>query len=77
MEAKAYSCQTSLLKFSARVLHLNTGLAQNYLVGLQEFFIPRLCSQEENYFFLPFLKQCNDGKEKITASLFLYLVVKK
>ncbi len=34
-----------------RVLRLSTDLAQNKLVGLQEFFIPGLYSQEENYFF--------------------------
>jgi hypothetical protein len=28
-------------------------LTQKYSVGLQEIFVSRLCSQEENYFFLP------------------------
>ncbi len=30
---------------------MSTDLAQNYSVGLQVLFIPRLCSKEENYFF--------------------------
>ena len=28
-------------------------LVYKYSIGLQEIFVSRLCSQEENYFFLP------------------------
>ena len=42
----------NLKPWSARTLHV---YAQKYSVGLQEIFVSRLCSQEENYFFLPCL----------------------
>ena len=40
---------------SARILYVyaHANLAQKYSVGLQEIFVSRECSQEENYFFLP------------------------
>jgi hypothetical protein len=34
-------------------VYAHADLAQKYFVGLQEIFVPMLCSQEENYFFLP------------------------
>jgi hypothetical protein len=40
---------------SARTIYVyaHADLAQKYSVGLQEIFVSRLCSQGENYFFLP------------------------
>jgi hypothetical protein len=48
--ATTYGWQTS---WSARTLYVyaHADLAQN--VRLQEIFVSRLCSQEENSFFLP------------------------
>jgi hypothetical protein len=45
----------NLKRWSARTLYVYThaDLAQNYSVGLQEIFVSRLCSQEENSSFLP------------------------
>jgi hypothetical protein len=46
----------NLKPWSARTLYVyaHADLAQKYSVGgLQEIFVFRLCSQEENYFFLP------------------------
>jgi hypothetical protein len=38
----------------ARTLfYAHADLAQKYSVSLQEIFVSRLCSQEENSFFLP------------------------
>ena len=31
-------------------MYIHADLAQKYSVGLQEIFVSRLCSQEENYF---------------------------
>jgi hypothetical protein len=44
---------------SARTLcvYAHADLAQKYSVDLQEIFVSRLCSQEENSFFLPCLSQ--------------------
>jgi hypothetical protein len=44
----------NLKQWSARTLYVYThvNLAQIYSVGLQEIFVSRLCSQEENSFFL-------------------------
>jgi hypothetical protein len=41
--------------WSARTLYVyaHADLAQKYSVCLQEIFVSRLCSQEENSFFLP------------------------
>jgi hypothetical protein len=36
-------------------VYAHLDLAQKYSVGLQEIFVSRLCSQEENYFFLPWV----------------------
>jgi hypothetical protein len=45
----------TLKPWSARTLcvYAHADLAQKYSVGLQEIFVSSLCSQEENYFFLP------------------------
>jgi hypothetical protein len=46
----------NLKPWSARTLYvyaLYADLSQKYSVGLQEIFVSRLCSQEENYFSLP------------------------
>jgi hypothetical protein len=45
----------NLKPLSARTLYVyaHADLAQKYSVGLQENFVSRLCSQEENSFFLP------------------------
>jgi hypothetical protein len=45
----------NLKPWSARTLYVyaHANLAQKYSVGLQEIFVSRLCSQEENYFSLP------------------------
>jgi hypothetical protein len=45
----------NLKPWSARTLYVyaHTDPAQKYSVGLQEIFVSRLCSQDENYFFLP------------------------
>jgi hypothetical protein len=45
----------NLKPWSARTLYVyaHADLAQKYSVGLQEIFVSRLCSQEENAFFLP------------------------
>jgi hypothetical protein len=45
----------NLKPWSARTLYVyaHADLAQKYSVGLQEISVPRLCSQEENYFLLP------------------------
>jgi hypothetical protein len=42
-------------RWSARTLYVyaHADLAQKYPVGLQEIFVSRLCSQEENSFSLP------------------------
>jgi hypothetical protein len=47
----------NLKPWSARTLYVyaHADLAQKYSVGLQEIFVSRLCSQEENDFFLPWL----------------------
>jgi hypothetical protein len=45
----------NLKPWSARTLYvhvIHADLAQKYSVGLQEIFVSRLCSQEENSFFL-------------------------
>jgi hypothetical protein len=44
----------NLKSWSARTLYVyaHADLAQKYSVGLQEIFVSRLCSQEENSFFL-------------------------
>jgi hypothetical protein len=44
----------NLKPWSARTLfvYAHVDLAQKYSVGLQEIFVCRLCSQEENCFFL-------------------------
>jgi hypothetical protein len=46
-----------LRPWSARTLYVyaHADLAQKYSVGLQEIFVSRLCSQEENSFFLPWV----------------------
>jgi hypothetical protein len=48
----------NLKPYPARTLYVyaHTDLAQKYSVGLQEIFVSRLCSQEENYFPLPWLR---------------------
>jgi hypothetical protein len=48
----------NLKPWSARTLYVyeHAYLAQKYSVGLQEIFVARLCSQEENSFFLPWCK---------------------
>jgi hypothetical protein len=48
----------NLKPWSARTLYVyaHADLAQKYSVGLQEMFLSRLCSQEENSFFLPWMK---------------------
>jgi hypothetical protein len=45
----------NLKPWSARTLYVyaHADLAESYSVGLQEIFVSRLCSQEENSFFLP------------------------
>jgi hypothetical protein len=45
----------NLKPWSARTLYVyaHADFAQKYSVGLQEIFVSRFCSQEENYFFLP------------------------
>jgi hypothetical protein len=45
----------NLKPWSARTLYVyaHADLAQKYSVGLQEILVSRLCSQEENSFFLP------------------------
>jgi hypothetical protein len=45
----------NLKPWSARALYIyeHADLAQKYSVGLQEIFVSRLCSHEENSFFLP------------------------
>jgi hypothetical protein len=45
----------NLKPWSDRTLYVyaHADLAQKYSVGLQEIFVSRLYSQEENYFFLP------------------------
>jgi hypothetical protein len=45
----------NLKPWSARTLYfyVHADLAQKYSVGLQDIFVSSLCSQEENYFFLP------------------------
>jgi hypothetical protein len=45
----------NLKPWSARTLYLyaHADLAQKYSVGLQEIFVSRLCSQEDNSFFQP------------------------
>jgi hypothetical protein len=47
----------NLKPWSARTLYVyaHADLATKYSVGLQEIFVSRLCSQEENYFSLPCL----------------------
>jgi hypothetical protein len=37
-------------------VYAHADLAQKYSVGLQEIFVSRLCSQEQNSFFLPCLE---------------------
>jgi hypothetical protein len=51
------------LNWSARTLYVyaHADLAQEYSVGLQEIFVSRLCSQEGNSFFLPWLLPCVNG----------------
>jgi hypothetical protein len=50
----------NLKPWSARTyVYAHADLAQKYYVGLQEIFVSRLCSQEENYFFLPCLWRQN------------------
>jgi hypothetical protein len=56
MGATTYGWQILFLdlkSWSARTLYVyaHADLAQKYSVGLQEMFVSRLCSQEENYFF--------------------------
>ena len=48
----------NLKPWSARTLYVyaHEDLAQKYSIGLQEIFVSRLCSQEENYFSLPRLE---------------------
>jgi hypothetical protein len=41
---------------------MNADLAQKYSVGLQEIFVSRLCSQEENSFSCP---GCNQPSRKV------------
>jgi hypothetical protein len=62
MVDKHYSL--NLKPWSARTLYVyaHADLAQKYSVGLQEFFVPRLCSQEENSFFLPWYFDLLDCK---------------
>jgi hypothetical protein len=45
----------NLKPWSARTpyVYAHADLAQKYSVGLQEIFVSRLCSQEENYFSCP------------------------
>jgi hypothetical protein len=45
----------NLKPWSARTqyVYAHADLAQKCSVGLQEIFVSRLCSQEENYFLLP------------------------
>jgi hypothetical protein len=45
----------NLKPWSARALYIyeHANLAQKYSVGLQEIFVSRFCSHEENSFFLP------------------------
>jgi hypothetical protein len=65
MGATTYGWQTLFLEFktwSARTLYVyaHADLAQKHSVCLQEIFVSRLCSQEENSFFLPWLGVCQD-----------------
>jgi hypothetical protein len=45
----------NLKPWSAGTLYVyaHADLAHKYSIGLQEIFVSRLCSQEENSFFLP------------------------
>jgi hypothetical protein len=47
----------NLKPWSATTLYVyaHADLAQKYSVGLQEIVVSRLCSQEENDFFLPWV----------------------
>jgi hypothetical protein len=47
------SIASTVKPWSARTLYVyaHADLAQEYSVGLQEIFVSRLCSQEENSFF--------------------------
>ena len=42
-----------IILYIVLLLYTHADLAQIYSVGLQEIFVSRLCSQGENYFFLP------------------------
>jgi hypothetical protein len=59
MGATTYGWQILFLEFktirSARTLYVyaHADLAQKYSIGLQEIFVSRLCSQEENSFLIP------------------------
>jgi hypothetical protein len=57
MVDRHYTLNLNLKPWSARTLYVypHADLAQKYSVGLQEFFVSRLCSQEENPFLLPCL----------------------
>ena len=47
---------TLFLEFKTMYMFMHMQpLAQKYSVGLQEIFVSRLCSQEENSFFLPWM----------------------
>ena len=56
----------NLKPWSARTLYVyvHADLAQKYSVGLQEIFVSRLCSQEENSFFLPWQSALNSKERR-------------
>jgi hypothetical protein len=58
----------NLKPWSARTLYVyaHADLAQKYSVALEVIFVSSLCSQEENYFFLPWVSQ----RWKIRYSMF-------
>jgi hypothetical protein len=52
------------------MFYAHADLAQKYPVCLQEIFVSRLCSQEENSFFLPWRgASCEDWKTAFTRLL--------
>jgi hypothetical protein len=57
MVNRQYSLNVKLWSTKTLYVYAHTDLAQKYSVGLQEIFVSRLCSQEENYYILPWLPQ--------------------
>ena len=53
MVDRQYSLNLTIWSTGTLFVYTHADLAQKYSVGLQEIFVSRLCSQEENSFFLP------------------------